>query len=129
MCAQAQSCLPAWKHIPTSRTSRCSGPRHQLCSCNSMASWVFCNYCFQSPRRTSSFSLTSCGHVYCDACLGKGRGSVGRGSPGAEVPEGPDGVRSMGWRFQGQNPECGNYKAPAEGGNPTGDGNSWFGAG
>uniref|UniRef100_A0A287CXN5 RING-type domain-containing protein n=1 Tax=Ictidomys tridecemlineatus TaxID=43179 RepID=A0A287CXN5_ICTTR len=38
-----------------------------------MASWVFCNYCFQSPRRTSSFSLTSCGHVYCDACLGKGK--------------------------------------------------------
>ncbi|XP_036847504.2 probable E3 SUMO-protein ligase RNF212 isoform X1 [Manis javanica] len=38
-----------------------------------MACWVFCNRCFQPPRRTSSFSLTSCGHVYCDVCLGKGR--------------------------------------------------------
>ncbi|XDA77844.1 hypothetical protein R6Z07F_007967 [Ovis aries] len=37
-----------------------------------MASWVFCNRCFQPPRATSSFSLTSCGHVYCDACLRKG---------------------------------------------------------
>ncbi|XP_042107699.1 probable E3 SUMO-protein ligase RNF212 isoform X8 [Ovis aries] len=36
-----------------------------------MASWVFCNRCFQPPRATSSFSLTSCGHVYCDACLRK----------------------------------------------------------
>ncbi|KFO25691.1 RING finger protein 212 [Fukomys damarensis] len=38
-----------------------------------MASWVFCNRCFQPPHRKSSFSLTSCGHVYCDACLCKGR--------------------------------------------------------
>ncbi|XP_034365126.1 putative E3 SUMO-protein ligase RNF212 [Arvicanthis niloticus] len=34
-----------------------------------MASWVFCNRCFQPPHRKSSFSLTSCGHVYCDSCL------------------------------------------------------------
>uniref|UniRef100_A0A2K6CTC5 Probable E3 SUMO-protein ligase RNF212 n=1 Tax=Macaca nemestrina TaxID=9545 RepID=A0A2K6CTC5_MACNE len=37
-----------------------------------MANWVFCNRCFQPPQRTSCFSLTNCGHVYCDACLGKG---------------------------------------------------------
>lgn len=37
-----------------------------------MASWVFCNLCFQPPHRKSSFSLTSCGHVYCDSCLRKG---------------------------------------------------------
>ncbi|XP_004480456.1 probable E3 SUMO-protein ligase RNF212 isoform X2 [Dasypus novemcinctus] len=37
-----------------------------------MASWVFCNRCFRPPCRTSLFSLTSCGHVYCDDCLGKG---------------------------------------------------------
>ncbi|XP_023579878.1 probable E3 SUMO-protein ligase RNF212 [Octodon degus] len=38
-----------------------------------MALWVFCNRCFQAPHRKSSFSLTSCGHVYCEACLGKGK--------------------------------------------------------
>ncbi|KAM6150286.1 putative E3 SUMO-protein ligase RNF212 [Erethizon dorsatum] len=38
-----------------------------------MANWVFCNGCFQPPHRKSSFSLTSCGHVYCDACLCKGK--------------------------------------------------------
>uniref|UniRef100_A0ABI7VU53 RING-type domain-containing protein n=2 Tax=Felis catus TaxID=9685 RepID=A0ABI7VU53_FELCA len=38
-----------------------------------MASWVFCNRCFQPPHRTSCFSLTNCGHVYCDVCLDKGR--------------------------------------------------------
>uniref|UniRef100_A0A2K5D1L6 Probable E3 SUMO-protein ligase RNF212 n=1 Tax=Aotus nancymaae TaxID=37293 RepID=A0A2K5D1L6_AOTNA len=37
-----------------------------------MANWVFCNRCFQPPHRTSCFSLTNCGHVYCDACLRKG---------------------------------------------------------
>ncbi|XP_019513495.1 PREDICTED: probable E3 SUMO-protein ligase RNF212 [Hipposideros armiger] len=38
-----------------------------------MAAWVFCNRCFQPPRRTACFSLTSCGHVYCDGCLSKGK--------------------------------------------------------
>ncbi|XP_066241285.1 probable E3 SUMO-protein ligase RNF212 [Saccopteryx leptura] len=38
-----------------------------------MASWVFCNRCFQPPCRTSRFSLTSCGHVYCEHCLSKGK--------------------------------------------------------
>ncbi|XP_055445285.1 probable E3 SUMO-protein ligase RNF212 isoform X2 [Bubalus kerabau] len=38
-----------------------------------MASWVFCNRCFQPPQATSCFSLTNCGHVYCDACLRKGK--------------------------------------------------------
>ncbi|XP_060044391.1 probable E3 SUMO-protein ligase RNF212 [Erinaceus europaeus] len=39
-----------------------------------MACWVFCNRCFQPPRTTSCFSLTNCGHVFCDTCLGKGQG-------------------------------------------------------
>ncbi|XP_038608901.1 probable E3 SUMO-protein ligase RNF212 [Tachyglossus aculeatus] len=38
-----------------------------------MASLAFCNRCFQPPRGTCKFSLTSCGHVYCDACLQKGK--------------------------------------------------------
>nr|XP_020032883.1 probable E3 SUMO-protein ligase RNF212 [Castor canadensis] len=38
-----------------------------------MDSLVFCNRCFQSPCRKSSFSLTNCGHVFCDVCLGKGK--------------------------------------------------------
>ncbi|XP_070267491.1 probable E3 SUMO-protein ligase RNF212 [Myotis yumanensis] len=38
-----------------------------------MASWVFCNGCFQPPGRASHFSLTSCGHVYCDGCLSRGK--------------------------------------------------------
>ncbi|XP_058402342.1 probable E3 SUMO-protein ligase RNF212 [Diceros bicornis minor] len=38
-----------------------------------MASWVFCNRCFQPPQRTACFSLTNCGHVYCQGCLGKGK--------------------------------------------------------
>ena len=42
-----------------------------------MASWVFCNRCFQPPQATSCFSLTNCGHVYCDACLRKGQGGAG----------------------------------------------------
>ncbi|XP_011914752.1 PREDICTED: LOW QUALITY PROTEIN: probable E3 SUMO-protein ligase RNF212 [Cercocebus atys] len=46
-----------------------------------MANWVFCNRCFQPPQRTSCFSLTNCGHVYCDACLGKGQGRVTNSTP------------------------------------------------
>ncbi|XP_069877691.1 probable E3 SUMO-protein ligase RNF212 isoform X1 [Dipodomys merriami] len=38
-----------------------------------MATCVFCNHCFQPPRGKSSFSLTNCGHVFCDACLGQGK--------------------------------------------------------
>ncbi|XP_036152047.1 probable E3 SUMO-protein ligase RNF212 [Myotis myotis] len=38
-----------------------------------MAGWVFCNGCFQPPGRASHFSLTSCGHVYCDGCLSRGK--------------------------------------------------------
>ncbi|XP_049741274.1 probable E3 SUMO-protein ligase RNF212 [Elephas maximus indicus] len=38
-----------------------------------MTSRVFCNRCFQPPHRTSRFSLTNCGHVYCDLCLHKGK--------------------------------------------------------
>ncbi|XP_067590911.1 probable E3 SUMO-protein ligase RNF212 isoform X2 [Pseudorca crassidens] len=39
-----------------------------------MAGWVFCNRCFQPPQGTACFSLTNCGHVYCDVCLRKGKG-------------------------------------------------------
>ncbi|XP_059780285.1 probable E3 SUMO-protein ligase RNF212 isoform X2 [Balaenoptera ricei] len=38
-----------------------------------MAGWVFCNRCFQAPQGTACFSLTNCGHVYCDVCLRKGK--------------------------------------------------------
>ncbi|XP_006874195.1 PREDICTED: uncharacterized protein LOC102830805 [Chrysochloris asiatica] len=38
-----------------------------------MANHVFCNRCFQGPHNTSRFSLTNCGHVYCDVCLCKGK--------------------------------------------------------
>ncbi|XP_069924050.1 probable E3 SUMO-protein ligase RNF212 isoform X4 [Oryctolagus cuniculus] len=38
-----------------------------------MAGWVFCNRCFQPPRSKARFSLTNCGHVYCDGCLGRGK--------------------------------------------------------
>ncbi|XP_020956517.1 probable E3 SUMO-protein ligase RNF212 isoform X2 [Sus scrofa] len=38
-----------------------------------MAPWVFCNRCFQPPHRALGFSLTSCGHVYCDVCLRSGK--------------------------------------------------------
>ncbi|XP_058922134.1 probable E3 SUMO-protein ligase RNF212 [Kogia breviceps] len=38
-----------------------------------MAGWVFCNRCFQPPQGTACFSLTNCGHVYCDVCLRKGK--------------------------------------------------------
>ncbi|XP_078084500.1 putative E3 SUMO-protein ligase RNF212 isoform X2 [Mustelus asterias] len=38
-----------------------------------MAVSVFCNYCFQQPKTNSCrFSLTTCGHVVCEACLKKG---------------------------------------------------------
>ncbi|XP_007181541.1 probable E3 SUMO-protein ligase RNF212 [Balaenoptera acutorostrata] len=38
-----------------------------------MAGWVFCNRCFQPPQGMACFSLTNCGHVYCDVCLRKGK--------------------------------------------------------
>ncbi|XP_073424901.1 probable E3 SUMO-protein ligase RNF212 isoform X5 [Dendrobates tinctorius] len=34
---------------------------------------VRCNLCFQQPgRKASRFSITSCGHVFCEQCLRKG---------------------------------------------------------
>ncbi|KAM4039289.1 putative E3 SUMO-protein ligase RNF212 isoform 5-T5 [Anomaloglossus baeobatrachus] len=34
---------------------------------------VRCNMCFQQPgRKASQFSITSCGHVFCEQCLRKG---------------------------------------------------------
>ncbi|KAM6220843.1 putative E3 SUMO-protein ligase RNF212 [Rhynchocyon petersi] len=38
-----------------------------------MSSKVFCNRCFQPPQSTSLFSLTNCGHLFCDICLKKGK--------------------------------------------------------
>lgn len=54
------------------------GQQHwrQRKSLRSMAGWVFCNRCFQPPQGTACFSLTNCGHVYCDVCLRKGQGGV-----------------------------------------------------
>lgn len=47
------------------------GRREDGANVHGMATWVFCNRCFQPPRRTACFSLTSCGHVYCAGCLSK----------------------------------------------------------
>lgn len=111
--AQAQNCRPhaqhcrpraqAWTHPPGAGTSR---PRLGLAwvSCGlgvvkraatvpGMAAWVFCNRCFQPPRRTACFSLTSCGHVYCAGCLSKcgwGHGRRVVGSEGAASVCGSD---------------------------------------
>ncbi|NWW61943.1 RN212 ligase, partial [Ifrita kowaldi] len=39
-----------------------------------MAVPVFCNSCLCEPRKpTPRFSLTSCGHVFCEVCLQKGK--------------------------------------------------------
>ncbi|NXC61187.1 RN212 ligase, partial [Aleadryas rufinucha] len=39
-----------------------------------MAVPVFCNSCLCEPRNpTPRFSLTSCGHVFCEICLQKGK--------------------------------------------------------
>nr|XP_060633361.1 LOW QUALITY PROTEIN: probable E3 SUMO-protein ligase RNF212 [Anolis sagrei ordinatus] len=39
-----------------------------------MAALVFCNACFQKPQGAApKFSLTSCGHVFCEPCLQKGK--------------------------------------------------------
>ncbi|XP_030046931.1 putative E3 SUMO-protein ligase RNF212 [Microcaecilia unicolor] len=39
-----------------------------------MAASVFCNLCFQQPRREMArFALTNCGHVLCERCLQKGK--------------------------------------------------------
>ncbi|NXQ12656.1 RN212 ligase, partial [Peucedramus taeniatus] len=39
-----------------------------------MAVSVFCNSCLCEPRKpTPRFCLTSCGHVFCEVCLQKGK--------------------------------------------------------
>ncbi|NWV30826.1 RN212 ligase, partial [Grantiella picta] len=39
-----------------------------------MAVPVFCNSCLCEPRNPAPlFSLTSCGHVFCEICLQKGK--------------------------------------------------------
>ncbi|NXO29790.1 RN212 ligase, partial [Cisticola juncidis] len=39
-----------------------------------MAVFVFCNSCLAEPRNpTLRFFLTSCGHVFCEVCLKKGK--------------------------------------------------------
>lgn len=94
-----------------------------------MAAWVFCNRCFQPPRRTACFSLTSCGHVYCDGCLSKGgrggrpvtglddgmgRGGAGGGearrprlSGGACPQDGDEGTVTWALWWGGQGPDSG----------------------
>ncbi|XP_074615954.1 E3 ubiquitin-protein ligase RNF212B-like [Acropora palmata] len=34
-----------------------------------MADWVHCNSCFVRPSGGKRFSLTNCGHIYCEECL------------------------------------------------------------
>lgn len=34
-----------------------------------MADWLHCNICFRQPGDGVGFSLTNCGHVYCDKCV------------------------------------------------------------
>ncbi|NWH84477.1 RN212 ligase, partial [Aegithalos caudatus] len=39
-----------------------------------MAVFAFCNSCLAEPRNpTLQFSLTNCGHVFCEVCLQKGK--------------------------------------------------------
>ena len=38
-----------------------------------MADWVHCNICFHQPGDGCKFSLTSCGHIFCDKCVLKGK--------------------------------------------------------
>lgn len=37
-----------------------------------MADWLHCNICFRQPGDGVGFSLTNCGHVYCDKCVKTG---------------------------------------------------------
>ena len=34
-----------------------------------MADWVHCNNCFVRPGGGKRFSLTNCGHIYCEDCV------------------------------------------------------------
>lgn len=48
-----------------------------LLFCNSvfqMGDWIHCNNCFLRPGTAPvQFRLTTCGHIYCDACVENGR--------------------------------------------------------
>lgn len=100
-----------------SRCSRAALARRRHDPGSDMASWVFCNRCFQPPQATSCFSLTNCGHVYCDVCLRKGQGGAGSAGrqpgPWAVATQGGGSLRRAGgpselgflgegWRHQGQ---------------------------
>ncbi|CAE1294675.1 unnamed protein product [Acanthosepion pharaonis] len=37
-----------------------------------MVDWLHCNLCFTQPGNGIKFSLTNCGHVYCEKCLTEG---------------------------------------------------------
>ncbi|CAI9719483.1 finger 212B-like isoform X2 [Octopus vulgaris] len=37
-----------------------------------MVDWLHCNLCFNQPGNGIKFSLTNCGHVYCEKCLNEG---------------------------------------------------------
>ncbi|XP_046582817.1 RING finger protein 212B-like isoform X2 [Haliotis rubra] len=34
-----------------------------------MVDWLHCNLCFIQPGAGANFSLTNCGHIYCEKCL------------------------------------------------------------
>ncbi|XP_075868445.1 putative E3 SUMO-protein ligase RNF212 [Nelusetta ayraudi] len=38
-----------------------------------MSFWISCNSCFLSPANDRKLALTSCGHVICNVCYGKGK--------------------------------------------------------
>ncbi|XP_071086907.1 E3 ubiquitin-protein ligase RNF212B-like [Haliotis cracherodii] len=37
-----------------------------------MVDWLHCNLCFIQPGAGANFSLTNCGHIYCEKCLIEG---------------------------------------------------------
>ena len=43
--------------------------------------WINCNMCCRQPGddKDMKFTLSSCGHIFCDPCLAKGRLSGFRG--------------------------------------------------
>lgn len=41
-----------------------------------MVDWLHCNTCFKQPGDGTTYYLTSCGHIYCEVCSGKGESEI-----------------------------------------------------